>query len=311
LAGVAQLMNWTRDSQLLNNNTRPVTSAESESYFEMINYYVLKDQRPQIHLDATELTLNTLTERTAFLEPEGVVFTKDQEPVHYKGKRGVLINNEGRLQLDEEVNIRLNSSEMDSKQVIYFLNKEEMISTGDVKTKTITDAEEEKIFVNSDKVTSWTKTEKSRYEGNVRGHIKRRKAYEENIYFSSDTMDLDQKAHLAELEGNVRLKKQLVKASSLRGEIFLENYNKKLKYFVLYDDVKVVEKVMLEGSTEYFNRRAFAEKLEGFMGESLMVLTGYPKVFQQGDVIKGNKIILRENNEVVEVDDANSNFILR
>ena len=77
--------------------------------------------------------------------------------------------------------------------------------------------------------------------------------------------------------------------------------------------MKVVEKVKLEkdGSVSTFERRAFGEKLEGMMSESKIILTGYPKVFQQNDVITGNKIVLRENNEVVEVDDANTNFILR
>jgi len=311
LSASSQLMDWSRDSQLLNNNTQKVTAAESESYFDKINYYIYKEHKPYLQLDAKELTLNTLTERTAFLDPVGVVFTQDQEPVHYEGKRGVLIKSEGYLELDDEVKVRLNDSVMDSNRLVYLFNKDKMISTGDVKTKTISNKKDEKIYVNSDKVISWTKTEKSRYIGNVKGHVKRNKAYEENIYFSSDLMDLNMLTNFVELKGKVRIKKQHVKASSLRGEIFLENYNKTLKYFVLYDDVKVVEKVMLEGSTEFFIRRAFAEKLEGYMSDGFMVLTGYPKVFQQGDVIKGNKIILRENNEVVEVDDANTNFILR
>ena len=124
-------------------------------------------------------------------------------------------------------------------------------------------------------------------------------------------MKMDIVKSLVNLEGDVFLIKQQLKANSRRGEIFLENYNKKLKYFVLYDDVKVVEKVMLEGiNSSSFDRRAFSEKLEGMMSEGRIILTGYPKVFQQGDVIKGNRITLRENNEVVEVDDANTNFRL-
>src|SRR5690606_7602443 len=113
--------------------------------------------------------------------------------------------------------------------------------------------------------------------------------------------------------GNVELRKQEVTAQSKRGEIFLENYNKKLKYYVLYDDVKVSEKVKVpspSGPRSYV-RRALSEKLEGIVAEDKVILTGYPRVFQEKDVIKGNRIILRENNEVVEVDDANTNFILR
>jgi len=77
---------------------------------------------------------------------------------------------------------------------------------------------------------------------------------------------------------------------------------------VLYDDVKVVERVETERAT--FERKAFSEKLEGISSEEMVILTGYPKVYQLDDFIKGNKIILRENNEVVEVDDANYKRVL-
>ena len=57
-----------------------------------------------------------------------------------------------------------------------------------------------------------------------------------------------------------------------------------------------------------FIRRAFSEKLEGLARDNKLILTGYPKVFQLNDIIKGNVITLRGNNEVVEVDDANTHF---
>jgi lipopolysaccharide export system protein LptA len=57
-------------------------------------------------------------------------------------------------------------------------------------------------------------------------------------------------------------------------------------------------------------RKAFAEKLEGLISEKKIILTGLPKVFQQKDVIKGNRITIRENIETVEVDDANTNITL-
>jgi hypothetical protein len=47
------------------------------------------------------------------------------------------------------------------------------------------------------------------------------------------------------------------------------------------------------------------------MNENKIVLTGYPRAYQFDDVIKGNIITLRENNEVVEVDDSNTKFKIR
>ncbi|MCK5883362.1 MAG: hypothetical protein KAG61_06720, partial [Bacteriovoracaceae bacterium] len=85
------------------------------------------------------------------------------------------------------------------------------------------------------------------------------------------------------------------------------NYNKKLKYFSLRSDVKVRERVVTTDG-KVIIRRAYAEDLEGLMKESMIILTGYPKVYQESDVIRGNKIILHEDNSVIEVDDASSNF---
>jgi len=110
------------------------------------------------------------------------------------------------------------------------------------------------------------------------------------------------------MQGNVSFKKDNLDAQANRGEVFLENYNKRLKYYALYDDVRLQESLINNGNP--MTRKAIAEKLEGITGEKKIILTGYPKVFQGRDVIKGNRIIIRENIETVEVDDANSSITL-
>ena len=44
------------------------------------------------------------------------------------------------------------------------------------------------------------------------------------------------------------------------------------------------------------------------MREAKIVLTGAPRVEQDQDVIKGYQITLRENVELVEVDDSQTSF---
>ena len=95
-----------------------------------------------------------------------------------------------------------------------------------------------------------------------------------------------------------------------RGEIYLDNQSKKLKYYTLFDDVKVIEKLKIN-ENQLIERKAFGEKLEGIISEDKLILTGSPKVLQEDDVVKGNKITLRENNEVIEVEDASSNFTVK
>ena len=148
------------------------------------------------------------------------------------------------------------------------------------------------------------------YVGNVKGQIHRKRPFEPTIFFESDQLKLNGPAAYIELISNVFLKKQEVKTWSRRGEIFLENYNKKLKYYVLYDDVRVEEKVVLADGRATI-RKAFGEKLEGVVSEDKIILTGSPQVIQEKDTIKGNRITLKENNEVVEVDDSTSSFIIK
>jgi len=110
------------------------------------------------------------------------------------------------------------------------------------------------------------------------------------------------------MKGNVTFKKGNLAASSNLGTVFLENYNKRLKYYSLSDDVRLQETLSINGKPMV--RKAFAEKLEGIISEQKIILTGLPKVFQERDVIKGNRITIREKIETVEVDDANTNITL-
>ena len=91
--------------------------------------------------------------------------------------------------------------------------------------------------------------------------------------------------------------------------IWLKNYHRGVKYFVLFDDVRLLEKLKLVNGEEII-RKAFSEKVEGFPLERKLVLSGYPKVLQGRDVIKGNQVIIREENEIVEILNTNSKFYL-
>lgn len=306
---------WKRSRALRNDAEKRMQIYDQESYFQEVSFYKVRNQKKILHLDSSELTVNTFTEKSLFVDPRGVAFTKTEEPIQYEAKKGFLIQKENKVIFENKVKFNMNKSLLRADKVTYFMDKEEISSIGNVYTlsKSKDKLSAEKIQVWSNISNSWPSLNKSTYLGNVRGIIKRKKVYEESVRFRSEKVDVNLNTLKIDLIENVQLKKQLLIADSHRGEIFLENYNKKLKYFVLYDDVKVVEKVELEkdGRVSSFERRAFGEKLEGIMSENKIILTGYPKVFQQKDVITGNKIVLRENNEIVEVDDANTNFILR
>lgn len=277
-----------------------------ESYFKDVDYFVLKEFKPQMTLKAEELTLNSTAGKTFFFKPKGYVFSARGEKINYKGERGIYNQDAQVLVLEKDVLVTMPDTEATSDKMTYVVTKDRVHMEGTVRTKTYYVDEGDWIYLNGDEAYFWTEARRSKYIGNVNGQIKRKRVYEDSLYFESNELYLNMNELKADLTHDVLMKKQNLTATSRRGEIFLENYNKKLKYFVLYDDVKVVEKVMLDG--KFIDRKAFSEKLEGLPSESKIILTGYPKVYQLNDVIKGNQIVLRENTEVVEVDDANTKF---
>lgn len=280
-----------------------------ESFFKGVDYYVQKDNKPLMKLKASEVTINSTTGYTFFFDPIGEAYTADGEPINYSGMKGIYNQDRGSLWINDQVEVSLRKSSVKSDKMIYNLGQDQLETIGNVKTRSISEKNGDKIYIEAERAISWPKKRESRYSGQVSGKIERKRAYEAPVFFESDKLYLNMSEMMVSLNDKVTLKKQPFKATSHRGEIYLENYNKKLKYFVLNDDVKLEEKVVLGGSS--YIRKAYAEKLEGVTAEDKIILTGFPKVYQQSDVIKGNRIILRENNEVVEVDDANTNIILR
>src|SRR5665647_2877221 len=104
------------------------------------------------------------------------------------------------------------------------------------------------------------------------------------------------------------MKRQSYLITSGKADITLENYNKSLKYFVLNDDVKVTETVHTPQGVQ--QRKAFSERLEGFGREQRMILSGAPRVEMGTDVVRGYRITIREDIDLIEVDDAVSDICL-
>ena len=282
------------------------------SHFNHLTYFTLKDNKPQLKLNAIELQHKSYSDgkkETLFLKPKGHTYSKDGIPIYYQSKKGQFHSSPDLLTLEEEVFLQNQNSKLTSNKIKYNLKMGKIIGTGNIKTDSMSLQTGDQIFVNSEKVYFYPQKKLSIYEGKVNGIIKRKKKYEDNIRFKSDKLKMSLIKQRIDLTGKVFLQKKSVKAWGKKGEIFLMNYNKRLKYFTLFDDVKIIEKLLIKGS--YLNRKAFGEKLEGYPSLEKLVLTGYPKVFQQGDVIRGNKITLRENTEVVEVDDANTKFKIK
>ncbi len=282
----------------------------SESYFKKVNFYRLKKGSKSLHLNSAELINNQNTGDIIMSEPNGVIVDEDGKTIYYSGKTGFYKKKDNQLSLNSDVYIRHENTEAVSGHFNYFIDEEVMHLSKDVETESRNDKSLYDIFINSETLKYNANKGILNYFGDVSGKVTRKRKFEQPISFKSNKLDFFEEDNKAILTTDVQVVKGSTTANSRSGELFLENYNKKLKYFALSDDVVVNQKVNPIGKKP-FERRAFSEKLEGYAKEEIVVLLGYPKVYQNEDVIKGNIVILRDDNETIEVDNANTNFRLK
>ncbi|MDP7320188.1 MAG: LptA/OstA family protein [Bacteriovoracaceae bacterium] len=279
-----------------------------KSYFKNVHYFRSTNLRPEFELLATELNItnNTLLH---FQDPEGS-FLSEGKKVHYSATKGFMNQSHRILRLDGAVQAFDDTADYVSEHLVYNGNSDIIRASGSVSSQFVNKKTLDIVKVKSERLTSFLKQEKLILLGDVSGKIIRKRRYESGLDFSAQKVVVKSLESLMELSKSVKIYRSNYRLSAESAEIFLENYNKKLKYYVLYDDVKLEEKLKLKNGN-FETRRAYAEKLEGHRRSGKIVLTGAPRVEQGGDIIKGYQITLRENVELVEVDDSQSSFKLK
>ena len=306
------------------NLPRPFSTNQSEeeagikkslSFLQGVDYFLYRDGEQQLYLNASELTYGpTLGEVSGemvnFLMPKGHVVAPAQDEFFFSGLKGQYQSELGLLKLQEQVVIKRGQDRLAADQIHYQYRDGSLQAMGQVKTTSFLPDSKNVVRISAEKLSASVQKNTGTYSGNVHGVIDRHYKYETDVFFTAQQLFLDLFSTWAQLTGEVEIKQNNVVAQAKRGELFLDNYNKKLKYYVLYDDVKVKEKLFLtnQGAIE---RKAFSEQLEGIIGEEKLVLKGFPRVIQGQDTVKGNLIVLRQNNEIVEVDDAHTNWVIK
>jgi len=297
-----------RTQQTVGEESKP---QDKKSQFKNIFYYSLVKNIPNMEFKASDLSIinqNLLF----FIAPDGRLRRGSNEEssfMNYRAGTGDYNSAPGIFNLKHEVDLDYQNSKILTRELSYFKNKNLMIGTGGVESKFVDINSGDQIFINAAKIEANPKMENSKFTGDVKGRIKRKKAYQEPMSFLADNLDISLLQARVEMTGNVQIDKPNFKVLAKNAEIFLDNFNKKLKYYQLTDDIKMQERVQKRNG-EFYQRKAFAEKMEGYASEGKLVLTGAPRVLQGRDIIKGTKIVLRQDVELVEVDDSNTRFTL-
>jgi lipopolysaccharide transport protein LptA len=282
-----------------------------QTQFKQIHYFSTTDAQPDMTFQARMLDIQGSGggEELYFVEPVGK-FKMEDEWMDYGSKEGNYQGKSKELKLTGDVKIKGEDATHESDTLYFNGIKKFLEAKGEVKSFMKDKKTLDVLNISSNYINSWVDEKRTLFMGNVVGALKRKRRYEGGLDFHSEKLELNQLKSLVTLSNNVKLDRNNYHLEAQKAEIFLQNFNKKLKYYVLYDDIKLVEKLKLaKGKTQI--RRAYSEKLEGYISEGKIVLSGAPRVEQGEDIIKGYQITLRENVEIVEVDDSQSSFNLK
>ncbi|MCO4754994.1 MAG: LPS export ABC transporter periplasmic protein LptC [Bacteriovoracaceae bacterium] len=280
-----------------------------ESTFDRMDYFALEDANKVMALKAN--TLRIVNQRDLYFTlPDGLLYNESGEKIAFQAKEGKFKDLKQELFLDGEVTLNAREGNYKAKELYYNGSKAFLEARGNIEAKLVDSTTKDQLKINSNYMSSWLNEQRSLFIGEVEGVVKRDRVYEGSFNFEAQRMELNSAKSLISLNNDVMLQRNNYDLRAQKAEIFLENYNKKLKYYVLYDDIKLVEDLNLPGGGLQ-TRKAYSEKLEGYMSQGKIVLTGAPRVEQGNDLIKGYQITLRENVEIVEVEEAQSSFKLK
>lgn len=293
-----------QQQEILNTNKVAKSAAPEFTEIEKLDYFHLKNGIPQMSLAADKMRSQG-EELAEFEYPKGVYnYQAKNKTLRYAANTGVYKKQKELLTLEGKVEVTSDEAQYFANKVKYYFKKDLITGVGDVKFLGDDLKTKDRVEITSDQMRANPEAQLSKFKGNVKGSLQRKKKYEGRLIFASHELQMDGNKSLAQLQGDVSMKREEYLITAGKADVFLENFNKSLKYFVLNDDVKVTERLETpEGVTE---RKAFAERLEGFGREEKMVLSGAPRVEMGKDVIKGYRITIRENTDLVEVDDAMS-----
>ncbi|MFW5887799.1 MAG: LPS export ABC transporter periplasmic protein LptC [Bacteriovoracia bacterium] len=284
--------------------------ATRKSYFKELSYLVMKEWNPFIKLNAKVLTMDSISKLTDIEKPKGTIYVEGQSPIFYKADNGQINQQLESIKLKDNAVLNRDKMQLNAKNIEYVIRNDRFSARTNVKTKLVNEKNGDTLHISSDRAVAYPSIQIYEFHGDVAGKIVRKRIYERSIYFWCEFLYCNMNKDYARLQKSVKIKHGTSVATAIRGEIYLDNYNKKLKYYTLFDDVKIVEEYKNErGKLE--ERIALGEKLDVYHQQRKAVLTGAPRVYQGEDVIKGNKITIRENMDLIEVDDSQSVFEIK
>jgi lipopolysaccharide export system protein LptA len=284
---------------------------ETPTIMKGIDYFNLKDNVPQMSLFASEME-SIGEDYVLFTHPNGQFFYLDKKDlttkvINYQATQAEYLKNKNMLKLMRQVSIKSQDSTYTGDLLTYYFLKEKIIAKGTVELISFDPKKFQTIQIQSDRMIAYPMKKWSKFYPLATGEVKDSFNKSPPMKFRAGEIVFDGLKETILMDNKAYIERGKMNLSARKGDIFLENKNKKLKYLVFNDDVKLHETIIMSNGKEVI-RKGFSERLEGFGREDMFVLSGAPRVEQGEDVVKGYKITLREKMEFIEIDDAMSDL---
>lgn len=286
--------------------TKNLPSANTDSRFFNAYISTFKPNKNSLNIYSDEIVDQGIKNKIYLVRPKGDLGPKRE--TFFEGLSGVVDRNNSILQVSNNVLIKQASAITSADQLFFNYKDNSATASGNI-ASLVNDSKRE-VKISSRELNISDAGAKLTYLGLVNGQIKdlNSKSYR-NIEFKSDLLTYNDFKKIIFLEGNAYIKRGKSEISAINGNIWLNNNGSGVKYFVMNDDVKLKDEYISSRGKRVF-RNSISEKIEGFATEEKLVLSGFPQVEQEGDIIKGNEIIIREDQEMIEIINTNSQFKL-
>ncbi len=282
-----------------------LNQSEAQEFFNATFYSFDVKNEPFI-VNSLKVFMPSGGKKVLLTEPFGSIKTSGQK-MKYKGSHGEVFLKDQEVRLNGRVVLSKPDLQITGDKMILNQQSKEAFMYENVRTFLKTSAGN-KIRIRSKNAEVKESLGLINYEENVSGVINfKDKKYSPKILFSSESLSYFISDSKMTLEENVNLRKENIHLKARYGRVLVDRVKNDIGYFKLIDDVKFRE-AFTASNGQRVERTGISQVLEGFGPERKIVMSGYPKIKQLDDLIQGNKIILKEESELVEIINTNSKF---
>ncbi|MBP5296134.1 MAG: hypothetical protein J6Y94_02245, partial [Bacteriovoracaceae bacterium] len=295
----------------------PASSGPRQSTLQEVNYYVIDQQgRAELFLQTEQLQWDLTTNAWAARPANGQIFRVMEDPIHYSAGQASFDPQQTSIVLHGQASLTTTDASLAAQQISYEQREGIVEATGEVTSWKILPKTQDRLALRAPAAYGDLAKQDFAYTQGVEGEVKFKRAYLAPVFFKAREVQFKRRPMVALLQDQVELAHKNVKVSAWQGEIRFGNYHEGGAYYTLGHNVHLVE--TSGGDSRHksrkgwagINRQAFAEQLEGWPREGKIVLTGLPKLMQDNSLIKGRKVTLYQDRELVEVEDATSGLKL-